>query len=371
MCATWRSRADGSWTAPTVSYTSWACAHVSMIRAVSDEAALIGGPNHGTRVDGSSPRNPASSRPRASSNQVSSSLPDRSRKRSAMVSGLTPPSASIWAFSAVNASGSVAERSATSSKYARCETWSAIVQPAAGVSCPHAASESPARTVRRSADSAARSSHSAVIDTGIALPPRPDRRALVAERGRSLLRVRRPVHRRPDSRGPLVLLVARQLRRQVRRPLRRAHRQRRVRGDPRGELLGPVAELAGRDHVVDQTDLEGAARVERVPGQEDLQRHPRREQPGQRSRPRRSPPDLHLGHREPRVLGGHHEVALLGEEEPAGVGDTVDRRDRRLRYLDVAAELRQEVRRRDLQRVLRHLLEVAARAERLVAGAGG
>src|SRR6185312_2050727 len=56
--------------------------------------------------------------------------------------------------------------------------------------------------------------------------------------------------------------------------------------------------------------------------------------------------------------------------EAAAVGDAVDRGDRRLVDGDVAAELRQEVRRRDLQRGARHLGQVAAGAERIVAGAG-
>ena len=32
---------------------SWVCAQVSMIRAVSDDAALMAGPNHGSRARGS------------------------------------------------------------------------------------------------------------------------------------------------------------------------------------------------------------------------------------------------------------------------------------------------------------------------------
>ncbi len=52
---------------------SWPCAQVSISRAVSDEAALMCMPNHGTRTDGCSPRNVLSSSARASSNQVSSS----------------------------------------------------------------------------------------------------------------------------------------------------------------------------------------------------------------------------------------------------------------------------------------------------------
>ena len=51
-------------------------------------------------------------------------------------------------------------------------------------------------------------------------------------------------------------------------------------------------------------------------------------------------PDLTSVIANARVLGGHHEVALLGEQEAARVGHAVDRRDRRLGDVDVAPELR-------------------------------
>ena len=57
--------------APSASKTSWPCAHVSMIRAVSDDARLIGGPYQGTRVDGSSARNVDTISARAPRNQSS------------------------------------------------------------------------------------------------------------------------------------------------------------------------------------------------------------------------------------------------------------------------------------------------------------
>jgi len=51
---------------------SWVCAQVSMIRAVSDDAALMAGPNHGNRALGSRFLNVFNNSPRAVSNQASS-----------------------------------------------------------------------------------------------------------------------------------------------------------------------------------------------------------------------------------------------------------------------------------------------------------
>jgi hypothetical protein len=183
----------------------------------------------------------------------------------------------------------------------------------------------------------------------------PDGRPLVAEGGRALLGVGAPVDRRPDPLGLRVGLGQRQLGDQPDGRLGRAHRQRRVRRDPGGQRLrgGPQP---GQGHdLVDQPDLAGAVRVDRVAGEQQLHGHPRGHQPGQRRRPRRAAADLHLGDGEPGGVGGDHEVALLGEQEAAGVGDAVHRGDRRLVDDDVAAELRQEVRRRHGQRALGHL----------------
>ena len=51
---------------------SWVCAQVSMIRAVSDDAALMAGPNHGSRARGSRLVNVPNRSARAVSNQASS-----------------------------------------------------------------------------------------------------------------------------------------------------------------------------------------------------------------------------------------------------------------------------------------------------------
>ena len=68
---------------------SWPCAQVSMIRAVSDDAALMAGPNQGSLALGSRTREGADQAARAVSNQASSWAPDRSRNRAAIVSGST------------------------------------------------------------------------------------------------------------------------------------------------------------------------------------------------------------------------------------------------------------------------------------------
>ena len=69
---------------PSASYTSWPCAHVSMIRAVSDDATLIGGPYHGTRADGSSARNVATIAARDDRNHASTSPPAIARDAAAI-----------------------------------------------------------------------------------------------------------------------------------------------------------------------------------------------------------------------------------------------------------------------------------------------
>src|SRR5262249_17888559 len=96
----------------------------------------------------------------------------------------------------------------------------------------------------------------------------------------------------------------------------------------------------------------------------------RGDQPGQRRGPRRAAPNLPLPEGERRGLRGDAQVTALGEQDPAGPRDTVHRGDGRLGHLDVAAELGHEVRRRHGERGLGHLLQVAAGAERLLAGAG-
>lgn len=56
---------------PSVSATSWACAHVSIRRAVATDAADIGGPNHGNRAPSGASRNAFSSAARPSRQRAS------------------------------------------------------------------------------------------------------------------------------------------------------------------------------------------------------------------------------------------------------------------------------------------------------------
>lgn len=70
------------------------------------------------------------------------------------------------------------------------------------------------------------------------------------------------------------------------------------------------------------------------------------------------------------MLGCDDEVALLGQQEPASEGDAIHCGNGRLGDLDVAPELRREVGWPDRERRLRHLLQVPACTERLVAGPG-
>ncbi len=95
---------------------SWVCAQVSISRAVSEDAALMAGPNQGRRWAGSMSRKVPSSSWRAASNQASIWAPPRSRNRAAIVSGSMPPAASASASSARNCLGWVADRTVTSSK---------------------------------------------------------------------------------------------------------------------------------------------------------------------------------------------------------------------------------------------------------------
>ena len=196
-----------------------------------------------------------------------------------------------------------------------------------------------------------------------ALPPR---RALLGERARALLGVLAHVDRLPDRVGGRRTSAAID---EVDGALRRRDRQRRVRGDPLGELLGRVVQRRHRHDPVDEPDVVRARGGERLAGDEQLHRDARRDEPRQRRRPRRAAADLHLGDREARVVRRDAQVAHLGEQEAACVGDAVDRGDRGLVDADRPAEHREELGRRHLEADRRHLLQVRARAERDVAAA--
>ncbi len=102
--------------------------------------------------------------------------------------------------------------------------------------------------------------------------------------------------------------------------------------DPFGQFDGFVAGLAVVDHVVDQADLGGAGRVDRVAGEQHLQGQGARDPLGQQHRPARpgQQPALDLGHAEPGRRAGHHQVAGQQELEAAGQGPAFGRADQRL-----------------------------------------
>ena len=95
---------------------SWVCAQVSISRAVSADAALMAGPNHGSLARGSSPAKVVRSSARAASNQSSIWAPLRSRNWAAISSGSIPPEACASASAAWNSPGRTAEQTAASSK---------------------------------------------------------------------------------------------------------------------------------------------------------------------------------------------------------------------------------------------------------------
>ena len=122
---------------------SWPCAQVSISRAVIDDAGPMSSPYQGSRTPGSALPYPWSRARRAVAYQVISSAGARWRYSAAIWSGKSSPRPASAAASRRNRSGSRIDSSVVSSKYARWETWSAMVQPGAGVGSRHwsAASE--------------------------------------------------------------------------------------------------------------------------------------------------------------------------------------------------------------------------------------
>ena len=148
------------------------------------------------------------------------------------------------------------------------------------------------------------------------------------------------------------------------------HRQWRVGGDLLGQRLGDLDEFVGLGEPVDEPDLVGARGRQRRAGEHEFHHDAPRNHQWKRRGPGGASSHLDLGDPELRRGGGHAQIADLGQQETAGEGHPIDRGDRRFVHRDVAAELRDEVDRRDGQPVFGHLLEITARAERLVAGTG-
>ena len=112
--------------------TSSPCAQVSMSRAVAIDAALIGGPNQGSRAPAGKPASALGERrpgPAASAPAARAGASARPRRAA---SSTTRPRRARRRPRAANPRGRVAARSACSSVQARWAIWWAIVQPSAG-----------------------------------------------------------------------------------------------------------------------------------------------------------------------------------------------------------------------------------------------
>ena len=103
--------------------------------------------------------------------------------------------------------------------------------------------------------------------------------------------------------------------------------------DLRDERVDRGVELTCRGHdVVHQTPVERGARVDRLPGEQHVQRASTADHARERHHRRGAEQaDLHAGRREPRVLGRDGEVAGRDELAPSGRRAAVDLCDHGLR----------------------------------------
>src|SRR5215207_4551598 len=153
--ATWRSRSVPGRAAPSASTTSWPCAQHSMSRAVRNDLALIGGPYQATRVLSSRPAAASASPRRLPRHASSRSGGERWRCR--VRASASSPASRSRLTDARKASGSTMAVTAAPSKYVRCPTWSATLQPGLGVARRQSSSVRPA-TIASSASCSARRS---------------------------------------------------------------------------------------------------------------------------------------------------------------------------------------------------------------------
>ena len=122
---------------PSASATSSECAHVSIIRAVAIDVALIGGPNQAIFSPSGTPRSASASAVRLARQRNNSSSDGNATRRCASASTNPAGSCAACLRSAPNPSGDVTAMTATSSVQRRWAIWCAMVHPCAGVGNDH------------------------------------------------------------------------------------------------------------------------------------------------------------------------------------------------------------------------------------------
>src|SRR4051794_30479180 len=161
----------------------------------------------------------------------------------------------------------------------------------------------------------------------------PTGRALLLERERTLARVARLAHRHRDRPLPLELLGRRPVARLDQYPLRRRYGEWAVSRDGAGQIDGCLERRARGDEPVDEAYPRRLSRADEFTGQRPLHSEVEGRAAGEPHQPAtgRDETALRLGESEPRVLGGHHEIAGEHDLEATGEGGALDSGDRRFR----------------------------------------
>ena len=157
MC---RSRSVGSRVIPNASAISWPCAHVSMMRAVAMDMALMGGPNQGSLTPGATSFRAPANRRRPSLHCSMSNAGEISAHSAAAPSIEICPDCKPEPMAAKAAGSPLAAAAAskvTLSVHARCPIWRAMLQPGAGVGMGQFSAGMAARISSKTTDSASRS----------------------------------------------------------------------------------------------------------------------------------------------------------------------------------------------------------------------
>ena len=281
---------------PSVSAMSWPCAQVSISRAVTEEAGPMSGPNHGQpggRVDRRVSRRAAPRR--APRNQPSSSRGDRGGgSRAATRSGKSCPAAVSAAASRRNRSGSVTDEQGRLVEVREVADLVGDGPPGGrGRQLPLLRLAAARDRVQRGGLGEQVGEQRAGRSAAISGPSRPGARLSRKAAGPSWRpRWGRPAPRSaPPPSNASASWSAPTGRRCAWPPAPTAARWRRcARPAPARRRQFGV-----RDHLVDQPDLVGAGRADRVAGEQDLHRDTRR-------RPARTaaPPTARRGRPSPR-----------------------------------------------------------------------